>query len=282
MVRKGSSNRSRMQKKHARKAERRNSAHQGALGRWHSSSGGMNKWQELYDLIQRSNVIIEVVDARDVEGTRVLTAERWFDKGRLIIIANKSDLAGPGKALPKGVMCISAKTQDPEDRVRLMDAIMAKTTTRPAKALLIGYPNVGKSSIINLLAKRRAARVSPVAGTTKSEQWVNVSASLMITDYRGIFPESETKEALVRKGALNVQADAEKYAHGIAERILRSPLLRSWLLEKYGIQLEGARNSDDVLAAIARRRGWFLKGGELNISEAARMLIRAFREAPEI
>jgi ribosome biogenesis GTPase A len=282
MVRKGGASRSRMVKKHAKKAERATSRSQGAMGRWRASGGGMNKWQELYDLIQRSNVIVEIVDARNVDGTRVLTAERWADAKSLMLVANKADLLSKDAPSPRGILVVSARSQDPEERKKLLHAIMAKTMIRPIKALFIGYPNIGKSSLINMLAKRRAAKVSPIAGTTKSEQWVSINEELMVTDYRGVYPETELKVDLVRKGALNVQADAEAYAFGICERILRSRTMREWCEKKYDISLEGAKSSEEVLASIAKRRGWFIKGGELNIAEAARSLVRAMREAPEI
>jgi ribosome biogenesis GTPase A len=281
MVRKGGSSRSRMQRFAQKKAKKGERAANAARERWHGSSG-MNRWQELYDLIQRSNVIVEVVDARDIDGTRVLTAERWADRKSLLIVANKKDLLHKDAQLPRGVIAFSAKSQDPHERRRLHDAILTMTEVRPVRALFIGYPNIGKSSLINMLAHRHVARVSPVAGTTKSEQWVVISPQLSVTDYRGVYPETEAKADLVRKGALNVQSDAEAYAHGITVRVLKSPRLREWLEQKFDIALSGAVSSEDVLSRIARRRGWFLKGGELNLAEAARSLVRAMREAPEI
>jgi ribosome biogenesis GTPase A len=222
------------------------------------------------------------VDARDAEGTRVLTAERWADRNSLLVVANKSDLLRKDQPRSQGILHVSARSREADDRRRLLHAIMSRTAMRPVKALFIGYPNIGKSSLINMLAGRRAAKVSPIAGTTKSEQWVIVNGELMATDYRGVYPETEAKADLVRKGALNVQADAEAYAHGFADRILASRRMREWFERKYDLALGGAKTSDAVLAAIARRRGWYLKGGELNIAEAARSLVRAMREAPEM
>ena len=223
-----------------------------------------------------------MVDARNVDGTRVLTAERWADSRSLLLVANKADLLARGAALPRGLLTLSARRQDPDDRKKLLSAILSRTDARPAKALFIGYPNIGKSSLINMLARRKAAKVSPIAGTTKSEQWITVNEQLIVTDYRGVYPETEAKRDLVRKGALNVQADADSYAHGFADAILRSPVLRAWLEKVYDLSLTRAKTSEDVLEAIALRRGWYLKGGELNIAEASRSLVRAMREAPEI
>ncbi|MFN7990904.1 MAG: GTPase [Candidatus Micrarchaeia archaeon] len=247
--------------------------------------GQMNKWSFLKDMIHGADVIIEVLDARDIPGTRLPIAEKWAGSKRLMVVANKIDLlpegAGPPKLWNKG-MHFSAKTAGENERWDLIHAIMARTSSRPVRAILVGYPNVGKSSLINMLARRKAARVSAVAGTTKNIQWVNITPDLMLSDYRGLFPGRETEEALVRKGALNVQGEEEKHAHAFALRALGNKVLRGWLEKRYDVSLAGAKDSEDVLSAIAMRRGWMLKGGVPNLLEACRSLVRAMMEAPEI
>ncbi len=247
--------------------------------------GHMNKWAYLKNMIHGADVIVEVVDARDVERTRLQIAEKWAGSKRLLMVANKKDLMGPDAKRPvlenKGII-ISAKNNDEEERWRIIRAIMARTEKRPVRAILLGYPNVGKSTIINMLARRRAAKVSPVAGTTKNIQWVTITPELTLSDYRGIFPSKESKEELVRKGALNAPEDAERHAYRFAERILANPSLRRWIEKTYDIDLSDAHISEEVLEIVAKRRGWLLKGGAPNLAEAARSLVRALKEAPAI
>ncbi|VVC03264.1 GTPase Era [Candidatus Bilamarchaeum dharawalense] len=247
--------------------------------------GKMNPWFSLKKMIHGVDVVIEVIDARDMDKTRLPLAEKWSGSKRLLMVANKTDLLPKGTHLPKlenGGVYISAKTCDEEEGKKLVRLILARTENRPAKALIIGYPNVGKSTLINMLVHRKVARVSAVAGTTKNMQWINVGPELIVTDYRGMFPVFEKKDELVRKGALNVQGDEDRYAHGFAEKILKSEQLRKWLEKKYDVDLKDAKNSEELLAKIAERRKWFLKGGELNLQEAARNLVRAMMEAPEM
>lgn len=245
---------------------------------------GKDQWARLKEIVQDIDVIIEVVDARDMEGTRLYAAERMGGTNRIILVANKSDLlpAGNLPRIPRKGIRMNARSTDPNERKKLLEEIFRKTKKRPIRALFIGYPNVGKSSLINMLARKQAARVSDVAGTTRNPQWVKIGDNLMVTDYRGLYPEKEEKTSLVRKGALNVQGDEETYADGFAMRVLGSAKLRKWLEERFDMDLSGANDSEKVLEAIARRRKWFLKGGELNLQEAARALVRAMREAPEI
>lgn len=243
----------------------------------------MDRWAFLKKLMKEANVIVEVVDARDIKGTRLPIAEKMAGTNRLLIVANKTDLLHEElPELPKNAIAISAKEADEKQRRSFIKAILAKTKSRPVRALFIGYPNIGKSSLINMLAHRKAAKVSSIAGTTKNIQWVKITEELTATDYRGMFPEKEAKGELVRKGAINIEGNEERYAYDFAEKILKNSKLRKWLEEKYDIDLSKAETSEDVLVAIAKRRNWYLKGGELNISEAARSLARAMKEAPQI
>jgi hypothetical protein len=236
-------------------------------------------------MIHGADVIVEVLDARDIPGTRLAVAEKWTGSKRLLAVANKADLLPEGARRPKlqnrGIY-LSAKFGGDAGRQRLMQAITGRTDARPLKAIFIGYPNVGKSSLINLLAHRQAVKVSPVAGTTKDIQWIKISEELMVSDYRGMFPKSENKAGLVRKGAIKIGAGHEAYAYDFAKRALGSPALKAWLEERYGVELGAAKHPEDVLRIIAIRRGWLLKGGEPNVAEAARHLLRAMMEAPEI
>ena len=246
--------------------------------------GRINRWSELKKLIHKADVIVELVDARDVSGTRIPIAERWAGTRRLLVVVNKIDLLPENMHpvfLPRSIH-VSAKKASKEERRQLIRAILSRTQTRPAKALFIGYPNIGKSSLINMLAGRKVARVSPVAGTTMDVQWININNVLVATDYRGIFPEKQTKESLVRKGAINVHGEELVYAHKFAREILANKTLRNWLERRYDIDLNNVKSPDDVLAIIAERRKWYVSGGELNILEAARSIVRAMAEAPEI
>jgi len=243
-----------------------------------------DRWASLRKLIHEADIIVEIVDCRDVEGTRLLFAEKWAGKERLLIVANKVDLLPEGAKVKTTdrVFTISAKTAIPEEKKELIEAILSRTKKRPARALLLGYPNIGKSTLINSLSGRHAAKVSPIAGTTKDVQWIRINGDLTIVDYRGVFPEKEQRHSLVIKGAVNVHGDEEVHVYVIAAKILASPVLRKWMEKKYDFKIGDDTKPDELLALMAERRKWYLKGGELNIAEAARSLVRAIKEAPEI
>ncbi len=236
-------------------------------------------WRALRQLIKEANVVVEVVDARNVRGTRLPLAETWAG-AKLMIIANKMDLAD--KTPNDTHFVISAKYAEDSERRKIISEMVGRTKKRPVKALFIGYPNIGKSSIINMLAKRKAARVSPVAGTTKNIQWININTELKATDYRGVYPKGEDEDDLMRKGAVNIEKDAELHAYAFAKRVIRSKKLRAWVEKKLDMDLSGIYDEDVLFRAIAKRRKLVIRGGELNTDEAARILVRLLRDAPEI
>jgi ribosome biogenesis GTPase A len=203
---------------------------------------------------------------------------------RLIIVANKADLLSEGTKVKSHarLFSFSARSSDKKEKEALIDFILARTTKRPARALLLGYPNIGKSTLINSLSGRHAARVSPIAGTTKDVQWVNINKDLTITDYRGIFPPGEKRHDLIRKGAVNLHGDEDEHIYVIVKKILASPGLRKWIEKKYDFKIGEVNAPDRLLELLAERRKWYLKGGVLNIQEASRNLMRAMKEAPEI
>lgn len=235
------------------------------------------KWvRELKKLVREADVVVEVVDARDPEGTRIRIAERIAGK-KLLIVANKADLVKEGKGAKGPYLKVSAKERT---REKLLKAIKSKSGKKRIKALFIGYPNVGKSSLINMLALRKAAKVSPIAGTTKGPQWVRIDENVMATDYRGIFPP-QPKEELSRKFAINVEKEPERFGYRAAKKILEDRELKEWVEKALNVRIE-ARDEEEVLIAIAKRRNLYLKGGEPNIPEACKILMRILRNAPKL
>ncbi len=243
-----------------------------------------DRWTTFRLLLRKCEIVIEVLDARDLEGTRVRKIEHWAGRERLIKIANKIDLVG-NETLHlidrKEYLPISSKSDHKnKERKKIMDAILAKGRERP-RVLVVGYPNVGKSTIINLLAGREVARAMPIAGTTTNVQWVRLPYDILLIDSPGVFPEDEKRTELLRKGAINVDGlkNFEFYALKVAQKCIRDEKLCRWVEEYFDIKIESDK-SEELLEKIAKRRKMMLKGGLLNINEASKALLRAFSKAP--
>ncbi|MBI4399814.1 50S ribosome-binding GTPase [Candidatus Micrarchaeota archaeon] len=246
-----------------------------------------SRWRTFRELLRRCEIVIEVLDARDLQGTRLRDLERWAGRERLIKIANKVDLLDPDALASfdhNEYLPINSKAIHREkERQKIINAIIAKNKKMP-RVVIFGYPNVGKSSIINLLAGRKAAHTSPVAGTTTNIQWIRLNPDILLMDSPGMFQEYETKEELLQKVAVNIDGleDYEYYGVKLAKKCITDKRLRAWLEGYFDIKVEKS-NAEQLIEKIAKRRNWLLKGGELNLIEACKTLLRAYsREAPKI
>lgn len=238
------------------------------------------------ELMKSCDIILEVLDARNVEGTKLPRLEAIAGK-RILKIANKADLASNeivSRLASKGFVLMRSKAKNlKKEREKLLNAILAQTEQRPLRIFVIGYPNVGKSTIINVLAGRNAARASPIAGTTSNIQWIRVSPEVLLIDSPGVFPIRESHGSLIKKGAMNVTSlkDPELYAIQLADRCITDLVLRDWVSKFFDISINMEDTSEALIEKIAKRRNWLLKGGELNVLEASKALLRAFAKAPK-
>ncbi len=243
-------------------------------------------------ILKEANVVIEVIDARDPDGTRLPEVERRIGRNRLIVVANKADLVGRdqiGNLRNHGIIPFSARTRDAVSagRMTLMRAIVAKAGNAKPRVAIVGYPNVGKSSMANLMALGARARVSPVAGTTRSVQWiVTRTPEVFLMDSPGVFPPKEvSKSDTIIRGFVNVEdtSDPEASVDSFIEKYGGEPEWRNWIKSEFDLKKAGyavGGPAREILEAIAIRRGWLLKGGKPDRDRAARALLRAASSAP--
>ena len=247
-----------------------------------------DRWQRLRQIMRECDVIIEIADARDIYNTRLPKVENWAGKERLIIVANKIDLTGERseeiaeRLKERGFFPLNSKSQKHSDREQLIQAILEKRPMRPLRVFVLGYPNVGKSALINMLAQRKAARVAAIAGTTRGIQWVRVHPQIMLLDSAGVFPEKLGKSDLFFRGAVNVDGleDPEIYSHAAMTELLENEGAKKWLEGNFDIVLEKGDDAEKALEKIARRRNLLLKAGEPNVFEASRLFLRSLITAP--
>lgn len=241
-------------------------------------------------ILKEANVVIEVIDARDPDGTRLPEVERRIGSNRLIIVANKADLVGReqiGNLRNQGIIPFSARTRDAgTGRMTLMRAIIDTAGNAKPRVAIVGYPNVGKSSMVNLMALGARAHVSPVAGTTRHIQWiVTRTPEVFLMDSPGIFPPKEvSKSDTIIRGFVNVEDthDPEASVDSFIEKYGGEPEWQKWIKSEFDLKAGYAMGGSarEILEAIAMRRGWLLKGGLPDRDRAARALLRAASSAP--
>lgn len=137
----------------------------------------------------------------------------------------------------------------------------------------IGYPNTGKSSIINTLRKKKVCQVAPIPGETKVWQYITLMKRIFLIDCPGIVPPSskDTEEDILFRGVVRVEhvSNPEQYIPGILKRCKRQHLERTY-------EISGWKDSVDFIEMIARKQGRLLKGGEPDESGVSKQILNDF------
>ena len=164
---------------------------------------------------------------------------------------------------------------------------------RPVRAMVVGVPNVGKSTFINKVARKKSAKAGDRPGVTRGKQWVNVDQSLDLLDTPGIlwpkFEDETTGMHLAFTGAVKDEImDLETLACRLMEILgRRYPQVLS---ARYKVEPQSGQPGWELLEACGRRRGFLISGGEVDTERMARVLLEEYRsgklgnftlEAPE-
>jgi len=242
------------------------------------------------------DVVIEVLDARLPKAScNPMIAELRLHRQRPCLkILNKADLADPEvtkawlnfynrQAAVKAV-ALSCKNASDAAMVPSLCKLLAPhrdNTHKPLRMMIMGIPNVGKSTLMNMMLKRRVANIGDEPAVTKSQQCHKLNDNMTITDSPGLlWPKIEKPQdglMLATVHAIGRNAVIEDEVAGFLADILlsRYPGLLS---ARYGI-VEKGLDGTDVIAAIAKKRGCLLKGsgGEPDLEKAAMILLTEYR-----
>ena len=246
------------------------------------------------ETMARIDVVIEVLDARVPEaGSNPLIHELRLHRQRPCLkILNKADLADPAvtKAwldyfnTQKDVKAVALSCKKPGDAAKMpgLCAALAPhrgTNLKPLRMMVMGIPNVGKSTLMNALLKRRAALVGDEPAITKSQQSFDLNERMILIDTPGLmWPKIEHEsDGLMLAASHAIGRNAiidEEVATFLADILLaRYPAL---LTGRYGFTVAGMDGAD-VIAAIAKRRGYLVKGGAPDLEKTALMLLQDYR-----
>jgi hypothetical protein len=241
------------------------------------------------DVISRADIILEIIDARFPDETRNSDVERDVrgSKKPLILVLNKCDLV-PKKILERTKSRLSkiaptvfVSCKDRLGTTMLLHKILEYTDIqgRDIQVGVVGYPNTGKSTVINILAGRHKAGTSPISGYTKGVQLVKaVNSHIMLLDTPGVIPFDEKDEylqgVLAVKDATNLK-DPVGVAMKIIERIFAQN--RTALESFYHVTLEGV-DSYDALEVIGRKCNFLKKKGEVDETRAAVRVINDWQK----
>ena len=253
--------------------------------------------RQMQEDIKLIDLVIELVDARVPLSSRNPDIDELGKNKYRLILMNKADLADQEQTKKwseyfrqKGFYVVALDARKKNSMKQITDVIMEACKekierdrkrgilNRPVRAMVVGIPNVGKSTFINSFAGKACAKTGNKPGVTKGKQWIRLNKNVELLDTPGIlWPKFEDQEVGLRLAMIGAINDEILNTDELALELIK--LLRKdypkILEERY--HLTNMEKELDILLEIAKNRNCIGKGNELDYSKAAKLLIEEFR-----
>lgn len=254
-------------------------------------------------LMQKSitlvDAVVEITDARIPMSSRNPEMDRLVGQKPRMILLNKCDAADDRLTQQwldyyrkKGILALATDCRSGKGLNKFIPMLKELLKVqieawknkgmvgRPIRIMIVGIPNVGKSSFINKMAKSKRAKVEDRPGVTRGQQWVSLDKELELLDMPGVlWPKFEDKyvgEKLAFTGA--VKDDIMDMEH-LASRLLQFLNIhdRALITARYGVETKDDEEGYEILEKIGQKRGFLISGGEINTERAAITVMDEFR-----
>lgn len=264
--------------------------------------GHMAKTRRLIeDNLKMIDVVVEILDARIPFSGRNQNFDDIIKNKPRLLVMNKADLADPKRTEQwinwyknngMRVIPISCTTGQGintvlnESRELVRDKIerdAERGRTRTLKLMMVGIPNVGKSSLINRLLGKASTKTGDRPGVTRGKQWLRIKGDAELLDTPGILPpkfeDQELAKRLAYTGAIKDEIiNRELLAYSLCEYLRDN--YKAEVTERYKIKDDISElRGYEVLELIGRRRGFVISGGEVDMERAANMVLDELRSA---
>ena len=248
--------------------------------------------------LKQVDAVCEIVDARIPMSSRNPDIDSICGAKPRIIVLNRMDLADPNatarwktyfKNKGMAVIATDCKTRKgiadftPAARTACAEKLQrdaARGMNRPLRVMVVGIPNVGKSTLINQISGRKGAKAENRPGVTRGKQWVTVDAGLQLLDTPGIlwpkFEDPNVGMMLAYTGAVKDGImDIEELACRLME--LLHKYYPQTLLERYKVEAPEGTPGWELIELAGRKRGYLVSGGEVNTERMSKVLLDEFR-----
>ena len=246
------------------------------------------------------DAVCEVLDARIPRASANPDLRKLAAGKPRIVIINRCDLADPSvtarwKAAFEAEDAFVLETDAKSGRgvsafVPAVKTVLAEKighyaskgqAGRPMRVMIVGIPNVGKSTLINKIAGRKAAQAGDRPGVTRGKQWISIDGGVDLLDTPGVlwpkFESQEVGELLALTSAVKTEVfDVEALAANFMLRLARN--YPEALTARYRLTPDPEKNGYELLEAAARKRGFLISGGEADINRMANTLLREYHE----
>ena len=251
--------------------------------------------RQLKEKLNLVDVVIEVRDARIPLSSSYANIKKLLGEKPRLLLLNKADLVYKEELknwvtyLKKETGCpvIVTEAKGAKDLALVIkhavdlaepkiQALMTKgLLRRPARAMVVGMPNVGKSSVINKLTKSSKTKIGAKAGVTRQQQWVRINPKLELLDTPGIIPTKQENQLQAVKLAFVSSVSENAYSPEPVAQALLDMLSEG----KYkNIVAEYYKVDELTLHTIAQSRNWILKGDSLDTERTAKYILKDFRD----
>lgn len=244
----------------------------------------MGFWGVVDDVIANSDIIVVVGDSRMPEISVNSELERKAKKhGKEIIIAfTKKDLATPErldkakKNFPEAFFVSGTKNEGVAELRTHLQIVAKRMKIDEPRIGVVGYPNIGKSALLNALARRARALVADKPGTTRGVQWIK-AGNLRILDTPGVIPYEDKSTKLVLLGSKHPDniAEPEKIAYEIITIAKQS---KGALESCYDISSTHLRDEQEIIEEIGKKRGYLKRGGIVDEMKTCIQIIRDWQK----
>lgn len=264
---------------------------------WYPGHMAKTKKQIIEDL-KLIDIVVEVLDARIPLASTNPDMQEYISQKNRIIVLNKADLADEKRTKEwidyykkNGILAIpisattnsgikNVVTEIRKEYEKIKDKYVKKGRIGKAiRVMILGIPNVGKSTFINTLCKRSAAKVGNKPGVTKQKQWIKIADNIELMDTPGmLWPKLDNKEYAIHLayiGTIGENAvDNEEIAYSLVCYLKEN--YAENIKARYNVDIEG-KDTMQIIEEIARKRGAIISGGEINLEKISNIILNEFQ-----
>ena len=253
--------------------------------------GHMHKaTKEIARSLSSIDVIIEILDARAPHSSSNPVIDKIVKEKPVIKLLNKSDLSDPldtkkwqqyyNKSEYQNSIAINAMTSESKNEiVNLISQLSKRKEGKNTLTMVVGIPNVGKSSVINMLAGKKIAKTGNEPAITKGQQKINLRNGIMLIDTPGIlWPKIEDPESGLKLAALGSIRNTAVGYDEIAIYIIKFLMQKypDYLKARYKIDLL-SQDEHEIIELLAKKRGCLSKGGKIDLTKISEIIVDELR-----
>ena len=259
--------------------------------------------EQIIEDLKLIDIVIEILDARVPLASQNPDIEDAIKNKKKIIVLNKADLADNNSTnkwieyyTKKGIKAVAVEANTSKGIKDVIEAIKKEYSEikekyvqkgrigKAIRVMVVGIPNVGKSTFINGLAKRNTAKVGNKPGVTKQKQWIKVTNDIELMDTPGMlwpkFKDNEQGVHLAFVGTIGESSvDKEEIAYYLLNYLIKNYPQK--LENRFNLEVKDGNNNQketmEVLEEIARKRGALLSGGNINMQKISDIILNEFQ-----